>query len=61
MRRAGRVSFPLGFVGGIVTRNTGIENVRYVAAIYGLDPDRVEAFCRWLCGIEEYFDRPVGT
>ena len=58
--RTARVSFPLGFVGGIVTRNTATENARYIATLYGLDPDYVEAFCRWLCGVEEYFDRPVG-
>lgn len=56
-----RVSFPLGFMGGVVTRLTGNENARYIARIYGLDPDYVEAFCRWLCGLEEYFDQPVGT
>ena len=38
-----------------------MENSLYIARIYGLDPDYVEAFCRWLCGIEEYFDMPVGT
>lgn len=59
--RTARISFPLGFVGGIVTRNTATENARYIATLYGLDPDYVEAFCRWLCGVEEYFDRPVGT
>lgn len=56
-----RVSFPLGFMGGVVQRLTGNENARYIARIYGLDPDYVEAFCRWLCGLEEYFDQPVGT
>jgi capsular polysaccharide transport system ATP-binding protein len=56
-----RISFPLGFMGGLVTRHTATENVRYIARLYGLDPDYVESFCRWLCGIEEYFDMPVGT
>ena len=37
------------------------ENSRYIARIYGLDPDYVAAFCRWLCDLGEYFDRPVGT
>ncbi|MEM7491140.1 MAG: ATP-binding cassette domain-containing protein, partial [Pseudomonadota bacterium] len=59
--RTSRVSFPLGFMGGVVSRNTATENARYIAQLYGLDPDYVEAFCRWLCGIEEYFDMPVGT
>jgi capsular polysaccharide transport system ATP-binding protein len=61
IRRRCRVSFPLGFMGGVVPRYTGTENVRFVARLYGLDPDYVEAFCRWLAGIAEYFDQPVGT
>ncbi|MFT6533332.1 MAG: capsular polysaccharide transport system ATP-binding protein [Limimaricola cinnabarinus] len=59
--RGCRISFPLGFMGGVVPRHTARENARYIARLYGLDPDYVEAFCRWLCGIEEYFDRAVGT
>lgn len=55
-----RVSFPLGFMGGMVGRLSGNENVRFIASIYGLDPDYVEAFCRWLCDIGEYFDQPTG-
>ncbi len=56
-----RVSFPLGFMGGVVNRLSANENARYIARIYGLDPDYIEAFCRWLCDLGEYFDRPVGT
>ena len=59
--RRARISFPLGFMGGIVSRHTATENSRYIARLYGLDPDYVESFCRWLCEIGEYFDMPVGT
>lgn len=59
--RTSRISFPLGFMGGVVSRHTATENSRYIAKLYGLDPDYVEAFCRWLCGIKEYFDMPIGT
>jgi capsular polysaccharide transport system ATP-binding protein len=59
--RTSRISFPLGFMGGVVTKHTGTENARYIARLYGLDPDYVESFVRWLAGIEEYFDMPVGT
>ena len=55
------VSFPLGFMGGVVARHSANENARYIARIYGLDPDYVEAFCHWLTDIGEYFDMPVGT
>ncbi len=61
IRRTCRVSFPLGFMGGVVSNNTGNENARFIARLYGLDPDYVEAFSRWLCGLDEYFDMPVGT
>lgn len=59
--RTCRVSFPLGFMGGIVPRLSAMENARFIARMYDLDPDYIEAFCRWLCGLEEYFDMPVGT
>ena len=61
IRRGCRISFPLGFMGGVVPKHTARENCRYIARLYGLDPDYIEAFCRWLCGLEEYFDMPVGT
>lgn len=56
-----RVSFPLGFMGGVVNKLSGNENSRIIARIYGIDPDYVEAFTRWLIDIDEYFDMPVGT
>jgi capsular polysaccharide transport system ATP-binding protein len=59
--RGCRVSFPLGFMGGVVPRLSARENARYIAQLYGLDPDYLEAFCRWLCNLEEYFEQPVGT
>ncbi|MBU3030969.1 ABC transporter ATP-binding protein [Paracoccus marinaquae] len=61
IRRECRISFPLGFMGGLVNRHSANENARYIARIYGLDPDYVAAFARWLTDIGEYFDMPVGT
>ncbi len=55
------ISFPLGFMGGVVSKVSAMENARYIARLYGLDPDYVESFCRWLCGLGEYFDQPLGT
>ena len=59
--RSCNISFPLGFMGGVVGRVSAMENARYIARLYGLDPDYVEAYCRWVCGLGEYFDQPVGT
>ncbi|WP_371168521.1 ABC transporter ATP-binding protein [Aliiroseovarius sp. 2305UL8-7] len=56
-----RISFPLGFMGGVIKKLSAKENARYIAQIYGLDPDYIEAFTRWLCGLEEYYDFPVST
>jgi len=61
VRRSCNVSFPLGFMGGVVSKVSAMENSRYIAKIYGLDPDYVEAYCRWLCSLGEYFDQPLGT
>ena len=59
--RRSRISFPLGFMGGVSSRLSAMENARYIARLYGKDPDYLEAFCRWVCGLQEYFDMPVGT
>jgi len=61
IRRDCKISFPLGFMGGVVSKISAMENARYIARLYGLDPDYVESFCRWLCNLEEYFDQPLGT
>lgn len=59
--RSSRISFPLGFMGGVVPGHSAGENARYIARIYGLDPDYVEAFCRYLAGLDEYFEMPLST
>ncbi len=61
IRRGCNISFPLGFMGGVVPKHTAQENSRYIARLYGLDPDYVEAFCRWMVDIKEYFEMPIAT
>jgi capsular polysaccharide transport system ATP-binding protein len=61
IRRNCKISFPMGFSGGIEKKLSALENCRYIARIYGLDPDYVEAYCRWLCDLDEYFERPITT
>ena len=48
-------------MGGVVSKHSAMENARFIARLYGLDPDYVESFCRWLCDLGEYFDQPLGT
>ncbi len=59
--RSSRISFPLGFMGGVNNAHSAAENARFIARLYGLDPDGVEAFCRYLVDIKEYFEMPVAT
>lgn len=61
IRREANISFPLGFMGGVISKHSARENSRYIAKLYGLDPDYVEAFCRWVCGLQEYLDQPLAT
>lgn len=61
IRKSCRISFPMGFSGGVAKKLSALENARYIAKIYGMDPDYVEAYCKWLCGLGEYFDQPLGT
>ncbi|EBA15880.1 capsular polysaccharide export ATP-binding protein [Roseobacter sp. SK209-2-6] len=61
INRSCKISFPLGFMGGVINRLSAQANCRYIANLYGLDPDYVEAYCQWLCGLGEYFTQPLGT
>ena len=59
--RTSRISFPLGFMGGVNGAHSAAENARYIARLYGLEPDYVESFCRYMCDLKEYFEMPLGT
>jgi len=59
--RSSKISFPLGFMGGLNNKHTAVENCRYIARLYRLEPDYVESFCCYLCNLEEYFDMPIAT
>lgn len=59
--RYGKISWPVGGVGGLINSLSGSENCRYIAMIYGLDPDDVLAFTIDLARIGRYMDMPVKT
>ncbi len=54
-----KVSFPLGPIGGMSPKLSTAENIRIIARMHGLDADPVEAMCRYIADIDEYFDRPM--
>lgn len=57
--RYGKISWPVGGVGGLLPALSGAENCRFIAMIYGLDPDEVLAFAIDLTRIGHYMDMPV--
>lgn len=59
--RYGKISWPVGGVGGILDGLSGAENCRFIAMIYGLDPDEVLAFAIDLTRIGHYMDMPVAV
>ncbi|MEM9716541.1 MAG: ATP-binding cassette domain-containing protein [Pseudomonadota bacterium] len=59
--RTGNVSFSLGGISGVNSSLNAQENARFVAQLYGMDPDYVEAYCRYVCDLEEYFEMPLKT
>lgn len=59
--RYGKISWPVGGVSGLIPPLSGTENARYIAMIYGLDPDDVLAFTIDLARIGRYMDMPVST
>lgn len=61
VRREGRVSWPLGYSGGLAGPLTGEANCRMVARLYGADPDAIADFARSFADVGEYFLMPVRT
>lgn len=56
-----RVSWPIGFGGGVHNSMTGRENSRFIARIYGTSPKKVERFAEDFTELGPYFDEQVGT
>lgn len=61
VQRSVRVSWPLGFGGGLHPTMTGRENIRFVARIYNEDIRRVVDFVEDFAEIGPYMDAPVRT
>jgi capsular polysaccharide transport system ATP-binding protein len=56
-----KVSWPLGFASGFNGLMTGVENVRFVARIYGEDTERVLADVQEFAEIGRSIDLPIST
>jgi capsular polysaccharide transport system ATP-binding protein len=61
VRRAARVSFPLGFDGTFHGALSGRENVAFIARVYGAAVRHTVRFVDDFAELGEYFDMPVYT
>jgi len=61
VRRRGRISWPVGYNGGVVNTMSGAENVRTIARLYDRDQDETLAFCVDFAELGHYIDLPVRT
>lgn len=61
IKRALRVSWPLGFGGGFHPAMTGRDNVIFVARVYGEDPKRVLDYVEDFSELGSYLDVPIRT
>lgn len=61
VRRTVRVSWPLGFAGGLHPAMSGRENVQFVARVYGQNPKHIIEFVEDFAEIGPYMDAPVKT
>jgi capsular polysaccharide transport system ATP-binding protein len=55
------VSFPLGFSGTMHTKLSGLENVVFLARLYGVDEREAAAYVEEFAELGAYFRMPVGT
>lgn len=61
IRRSGSVSWPVGFSGGLHGDMSGAQNARFVARIYGRDPEATVAYCQTVSGLGPDIFHPVRT
>jgi len=56
-----RLSWPIGFRGSFHSELTGLENVKFVARIYGQDTDRIVEYVEEFAEIGAFFREPYKT
>ena len=57
----GSISWPVGFAGSFHPDLSGVQNVRFVARIYGVDTDSAVRFCREFSELGAHFNLPTRT
>ena len=61
IRTDGRISWPLGFSGGLHPGLSGDENARVIARLYSVDGDELSAYCHHFSELGDDFYAPVSV
>ncbi len=61
IRRDMSVSWPIGYSGGVSPNLTGVVNCRFLARLYGRDPDEIVKYVSDFSELEDYMNWPVRT
>ncbi len=61
VKRNMSVSWPIGYGGGVSSNLTGIVNCRFLARLFGKDPERIVDFVSDFSELEDYMHWPVKT
>lgn len=56
---SGTISWPVGFGGSFHPELTGVQNVRFIARVYGVDTDGLVRFVKDFADIGDHFYAPV--
>ena len=59
--RKGRISWPMGFAGGLHPALTGRQNARFIARIYGLNTEETVHFVDDFSELGGFLDMPLNT
>ena len=57
----GTISWPVGFAGSFHPEMTGLQNVRFLARVYGVDTAELVDFVADFAGLGQHFNLPVRT
>jgi capsular polysaccharide transport system ATP-binding protein len=57
----GSISWPVGFAGSFHPELSGVQNIRFVARIYGVDSDELVDFVEDFAGLGSHFHLPFKT
>ncbi len=58
---SGSISWPVGFSGSFHPELTGLQNVRFIARVYGVDTDELADFVADFAELGDHFKLPVRT